>query len=74
MAKGRGIIKKILEALSCSSSCMFNRDDISDELLDIDLRQYELTDDDIRRILKIQTKRPSKINYRHIRPADNTMV
>lgn len=69
MAKGKSIIKRFLDAISCSSNCMFNRDNVPDELLDIDLRQYELTDDDIKRILKIQTKRPSKTNYRHTRPA-----
>ena len=75
MAKGRGIIKKCLEAFSCSSNCMFNRDNVPDELYDIDLRQYELTDDDIKRILKIQRKRPSKYNYRHTRPTlGNTHV
>ena len=54
---------------------MFNRDSVPDELYDIDLRQYELTDDDIKRILKIQRKRPSKYNYRHTRPTlGNTHV
>ena len=56
MAKGKSIIKRFLDAISCSSNCMFNRDNVPDELLDIDLRQYELTDDDIKRILKIQTQ------------------
>ena len=60
-----GLAKFLAKLFKCSSNCNFNFEDLADDLLDIDLRQYQLTEEDLRRIEKIQRKRPSIHNYKH---------
>ena len=60
-----GLAKFLAKLFKCSSKCNFNFDELADDLLDIDLRQYQLKKEDLRRIEKIQRKRPSIHNYKH---------
>jgi len=60
-----GLAKFLAKLFRCSSNCNFNFEDLAEDLLDIDLRQYQLTEDDLKRIEKIQRKRPSIHNYKH---------
>jgi hypothetical protein len=63
-----GIIKWLCKRFKCGSECMFNVEDLPIDLLDIDLSKYQLKDEDLKRIWKIQSKRPSVHNYKHQNP------
>lgn len=60
-----GLLKWLCRRFKCASECMLNVDDLPIDLLDIDLTQYQLTDDDKKYVWKIQTKRPSVHTYKH---------
>ena len=60
-----GLIKWICKRFKCTSNCMINGE-IPDDIQNIDLSKYILKPDDIKLLMKIQTKRPSVHNYKHI--------
>ena len=62
-----GLIKWICSRFKCASNCAFNVDDLPHDLLDIDLSKYRLKEKDLKAIMKIMEKRPSKHDYKHCR-------
>lgn len=60
-----GFLQWLCKRFKCASECMLNVDDLPIDLLDIDLSQYQLTNEDKKFVWKIQNKRPSVHNYKH---------
>lgn len=63
-----GLFKWLCALFGCESKCVFNKEALPDDFLDIDLNQYSLKEKDLKAIYKIMVKRPSKHTYVHKRP------
>ena len=62
-----GIFKFLVNLFKCESSCAFNRNDLPEDMLDIDLSLYKLKDSDLKVIKNIMEKRPSIVKHKHLK-------
>ena len=59
-----GLLKFLARLFKCESKCMFNIEEMSEKIKDIDIDAFDLKPKDIIAVHKILNKRPSKIKPR----------
>ena len=73
---GFNMIKWLCKRFQCTSGsdCTFNVKNLPQDLLDIDLSKYQLRDEDLKLIWKIQKNRPSIYDYKHNKKLENVEI